>query len=106
MQHWVAIRDAPAGPKFLPPSVQSATRSSSPTPHPHPTRAAGSVIRTLGLIEIQQLPSSSSDDADVARAAPPAPPQQLVNVNNRLVPEETPLYDGDYVVLSRDRVKI
>ncbi|KAL4853513.1 putative GTP diphosphokinase RSH1 [Chlorella vulgaris] len=30
--------------------------------------------------------------------------QQLVNVNNRLVPEETPLFDGDYVVLSRDKV--
>ena len=32
--------------------------------------------------------------------------QQLVNVNNRLVPEETLLFDGDYVVLSRDRVRI
>jgi hypothetical protein len=32
--------------------------------------------------------------------------QQLVNVNNRLVPEETPLFDGDYVVLSRDKVRI
>ena len=32
--------------------------------------------------------------------------QLLVNVNNRLVPEETPLFDGDYVVLSRDRVRI
>ncbi|KAL4419556.1 hypothetical protein ABPG77_006887 [Micractinium sp. CCAP 211/92] len=36
----------------------------------------------------------------------PAPPGLLVNVNNRLVPEETPLLDGDYVVLSRDRVRI
>ena len=46
-------------------------------------------------------------DANNALAA--ASPRQrplLVNVNNRLVPEETPLADGDYVVLSRDKVKI
>lgn len=39
----------------------------------------------------------------------PPPPQQvrrLVNVNNRLVPEETPLSDGDLVVLSRELLKI
>lgn len=40
-----------------------------------------------------------------ARLAP-LPAGLLVNVNNRLVPEETPLLDGDYVVLSRDRVRI
>lgn len=31
---------------------------------------------------------------------------KLVNVNNRLVPESTPLKTGDYVVLSRDVIKI
>lgn len=35
-------------------------------------------------------------------AAPPG----FVNVNNRLVPEGTPLADGDYVVLARQPVRI
>ncbi len=47
---------------------------------------------------------------DLPAGLPPAaclpPAGLLVNVNNRLVPEETPLLDGDYVVLSRDRVRI
>lgn len=30
----------------------------------------------------------------------------LVNVNNRLVPENTPLHDGDMVILSRDLLTI
>lgn len=30
----------------------------------------------------------------------------MVNVNNRLVPEETPLNDGDLVILARDKLKI
>lgn len=35
----------------------------------------------------------------------PAPPG-FVNVNNRLIPEDTPLADGDYVVLARQPVRI
>ena len=30
----------------------------------------------------------------------------MVNVNNRLVPEETPLRDGDLVILAREKLKI
>ena len=32
--------------------------------------------------------------------------QQLVNVNNRLVSEDTVLRDGDLVILARERIKI
>ena len=34
------------------------------------------------------------------------PPRDLVNVNNRLVPGDTPLADGDLVVLTRELLKI
>jgi hypothetical protein len=78
---------------------------------------AGSVIRDHGLIEIQpDTLAPSGDGLPTAAAAADAPSPAggdgslasslLVNVNNRLVPEETPLSDGDYVVLSRDRVRI
>jgi hypothetical protein len=32
--------------------------------------------------------------------------QQLVNVNNRLVSEDTVLQDGDLVILAREKIKI
>lgn len=32
--------------------------------------------------------------------------QDVVNVNNRLVPEDTILNDGDLVILAREKVKI
>ncbi|PRW20358.1 GTP diphosphokinase chloroplastic isoform X1 isoform A [Chlorella sorokiniana] len=78
---------------------------------------AGSVIRDHGLIEIQpDTLAPSGDGLPTAAAAADAPSPAggdgslasslLVNVNNRLVPEETPLSDGDYVVLSRDRERL
>ncbi|PSC74447.1 Guanosine-3, 5 -bis(diphosphate) 3 -pyrophosphohydrolase [Micractinium conductrix] len=77
---------------------------------------AGTLIQDMGLIEIQKelVPAAGDGAARLAAAiARDAAPGmllsgafgtgRLVNVNNRLVPEDTPLADGDYVVLSRDR---
>lgn len=55
---------------------------------------AGHIIATQGEITI------SSDGRARRRNA------KLVNVNNRLVPESTPLKSGDYVVLSREILDI
>ncbi|WIA39982.1 hypothetical protein OEZ86_013411 [Tetradesmus obliquus] len=61
----------------------------------------------------QQAQRSSSGVVQLARAAAAEPPgmqqqQQvrLVNVNNRLVSEDTVLSDGDLVILARERIKI
>lgn len=78
--------------------------------NPPPSPPAGAVIRDLGLIEIQPDAAAVKNGGGGSSAAldpgSQPPPGLLVNVNNRLVPEETPLIDGDYVVLSRDRVRI
>jgi len=55
---------------------------------------AGEILAKQGEIEIL----ASGRDGGRGRA--------LVNVNNRLVPENTPLHDGDMVILSRDLLTI
>eukprot|EP00887_Chlorella_sp_A99_P008297 scaffold12.g8297.t1 len=72
---------------------------------------AGTVVRRLGRIEIQQPSAAVAAAANGGRStrgrAGPAPASRdLVNVNNRLVPADTPLSDGDLVVLSRELLKI
>eukprot|EP00803_Ostreobium_quekettii_P003294 evm.model.scf_465EXC.2 EVM.evm.TU.scf_465EXC.2 scf_465EXC:15283-21782(+) len=56
---------------------------------------AGEVLLSTGTIEIM----GESEE-------PRGPASKLVNVNNQLVGEDTALKDGDYVILSRDLVKI
>lgn len=56
---------------------------------------AGEVLQSGGSIQIVD------EDAEAH-----GPVSKLVNVNNQLVHEETKLKDGDYVILSRDLVKI
>ncbi|KAK9787997.1 hypothetical protein WJX73_010236 [Symbiochloris irregularis] len=53
---------------------------------------AGQVLKTRGAIEICQEGVESSEG--------------LVNVNNKLVPDSTPLKNGDYIVLSRHLINI
>ena len=56
---------------------------------------AGDVIRAEGRIEIVE-PGRPRARGDA----------RLVNVNNRLVPPDTPLGDGDFVVLSSGLLRI
>jgi hypothetical protein len=93
---------------------------------------AGQILREKGVFAIMDATagasSSSSSDADalyegvgvdsgskggvavlqVARQQAPSSDvgQQLVNVNNRLVSEDTVLQDGDLVILAREKIKI
>ncbi|GMH42839.1 hypothetical protein BSKO_10758 [Bryopsis sp. KO-2023] len=55
--------------------------------------SAGDVLQSKGLIEV--------DDGFERVRGPP-----VVNVNNQLVPEDTALKDGDFLVLTREKIRI
>jgi ppGpp synthetase/RelA/SpoT-type nucleotidyltranferase len=68
---------------------------------------AGSALRTEGA----NAPSEPLDEEPVGMpaivmASGARALRRLVNVNNRLVPEDTTLVDGDYVVVGRQPLKI
>jgi len=51
-------------------------------------------------------PTSSSKDASYSMSQQQKQKQHEVNVNNRFVSGDTPLVDGDYIVLGRDKLKV
>lgn len=85
------------------PSGDSLALASSAAPAGSPLGSHGSSLSDGLQQERQPSPAPSSPLAGTPSSLPAS---LLVNVNNRLVPEETPLADGDYVVLARDRVRI
>jgi hypothetical protein len=62
---------------------------------------AGEVLRRLGSISVQGAAVGGGGQGAAERQ-----PWEVVNVNNRLVEEGTPLQDGDVLVLSRELLQL
>jgi hypothetical protein len=67
---------------------------------------AGDVLKARGVITIDSAGGGGGAGAGGGGGASAGGGGGLVNVNNRLVPEDTVLQDGDLVVLARERLNI
>jgi hypothetical protein len=97
--------DADVTPADLTARSSSSSSSSSARQQQHGPRSSNSSSSVSGPNAGQaQLARGAAGDS-----APGMQQQQqvrLVNVNNRLVSEDTVLSDGDLVILARERIKI
>ena len=92
------------------PDVADGLATVRPTDSPHPIHALRrQVVRGRALMSAAESAESGRSEVGPPLLPPPdifPPGSLLVNVNNRLVPENTPLNEGDLVILARDKLKI
>lgn len=85
--------------------VESGMGSASSRSQEKPMKHSSSSSSGASSLQMQ-APAAAAAAASSGSSSLQASPSRLVNVNNRLVSEDTVLSDGDLVILARERIKI
>jgi molybdopterin converting factor small subunit len=92
--------DSDAEPTDLAARSSSSSSSSSSRQQQLQQRSSYSAPGSAGKLQLTRGAEAAADAGSMQQQV------RLVNVNNRLVSEDTVLSDGDLVILARERIKI